>query len=516
MICYRSISNGPTLSQETLMNQTPEISERNRWIALVVLCAGFLMIILDQTIVNVALPSIQTDLRFSQSNLAWVINAYLIAFGGLLLLVGRLGDLIGRRRIFLAGLTVFTTASLLCGLADGQGLLIGARFVQGIGGAMTSAVILGMIVTMFPEPSERAKAIGVYAFVAAGGGAIGLLAGGVITQAINWHWIFFVNVPIGIATGILTTRLLPNDAGIGLDKGADAPGALLLVASLMLAVYAIVEASNYGWGSAHTLGFGAVAVGLLAAFIVRQATATNPLIPLRIFRNRTVTVANAMQVFMVAGMFGVFFLGALYLQRVLHYDAIEVGLAFLPVAVGIAALSLSVTARLMMRFGAKPTLIGGLALVAAGLIVFRGAPVNAGYLGDLLPAMVLLGVGAGLVFPSLMTLAMSAATPEDAGLASGLVNTTQQVGGALGLAVLATLATTRTNSLGSHGASSAVALTDGYHLAFTIAAILLLVAIVLGLVLLRPTAAIDAVGEAAADDASGLEARELEYLEEAA
>jgi len=494
------------------MTQTPDLSERSRWIALVVLCAGFLMIILDQTIVNVALPSIQTDLHFSQSSLAWVINAYLIAFGGLLLLVGRLGDLIGRRRIFLAGLTVFTTASLVCGLADSQGLLIGARFIQGIGGAMTSAVILGMIVTMFRQPSEQARAIGVYSFVAAAGGAIGLLAGGVLTQAINWHWIFFVNLPIGVVTGLLTTRLLPDDRGIGLHNGADAPGAVLLVASLMLAVYTIVEASNYGWGSVHTVVLGAVAAGLLAAFIFRQATAANPLVPLRIFRSRTVTVANLMQVLMVAGMFGVFFLGALYLQRVLRYDAIEVGLAFLPVAVGIAAMSLRLTAKLMMRFGAKATLIGGLALVAAGLIVFRGAPVNAGYAGDLLPGMVLLGVGAGLVFPALMTLAMSAATPEDSGLASGLVNTTQQVGGALGLAVLATLATTRTNGLSAHGASSAVALTDGYHLAFTIAAILLLVAIGLGLALLEGSPAVEAAHPAALSELD----EEPVYLEEAA
>jgi EmrB/QacA subfamily drug resistance transporter len=472
-------------------------ADRSRWIALVVLCAGFLMIILDQTIVNVALPSIQSDLHFSQSALAWVVNAYLIAFGGLLLLVGRLGDLIGRRRIFLAGLTVFTTASVVCGLADGQGLLIGARFVQGLGGAMTSAVILGMIVTMFPRPSEQAKAIGVYSFVAAAGGAIGLLAGGVLTQAINWHWIFFVNVPIGVATGVLTTRLLPDDRGIGLDKGADAPGAVLLVASLMLAVYTIVEASHYGWGSAHTVGLGAIAVALLGGFIARQATATNPLIPLRVFRSRTVTVANLMQALMVAGIFGMFFLGALFLQRVLRYDAIEVGLAFLPVALGIAALSLGVAARLMMRIGAKPTLIGGLVLVAAGLIVFRRAPVDAAYATDLLPVMVLLGVGAGLVFPALMTLAMSGATPEDSGLASGLVNTTQQVGGALGLAVLATLATTRTGSAASHGASTAAALTDGYHLAFTIAAILVLAAIAIGLLLLKPTRAFQGVPETA-------------------
>jgi EmrB/QacA subfamily drug resistance transporter len=485
----------------------------NRWIALVVLCAGFLMIILDQTIVNVALPSIQSDLHFSQSALAWVVNAYLIAFGGLLLLVGRLGDLIGRRRIFLAGLMVFTAASLACGLADSQGLLIGARFIQGVGGAMTSAVILGMIVTMFPKPSERATAIGVYSFVAAAGGAIGLLAGGVLTQAINWHWIFFVNLPIGIATGILATRVLPADAGIGLERGADAPGAVMLVSSLMLAVYTIVEASTYGWGSAHTLGFGALAAALLAAFVVRQATAANPLIPLRVFRSRTVTIANLMQVLMVAGIFGMFFLGALYLQRVLRYDAIEVGLAFLPVALGIAALSLRVAAKSMVRFGAKSTLIGGLTLVAAGLLLFRRAPTDASYLTDLLPAMLLLGVGAGLVFPALMTLAMSGATPEDSGLASGLVNTTQQVGGALGLAVLATLSTTRTGSQLAHGASNAAALTDGYHLAFTIAAGLVLAAIAIGVVFLPPARTLEAMSE---PDTIVEAEIEPEYLKQAA
>ena len=421
--------------------------DRRRWVALVVLCAGFLMIILDQTIVNVALPSIQSDLHFSQSNLAWVVNAYLIAFGGLLLLVGRLGDLIGRRRIFLAGLALFTTASMLCGLADSQALLIGARFVQGIGGAMTSAVILGMIVTMFPKPSEQAKAISVYSFVAAAGGAVGLLMGGVLTQAINWHWIFFVNLPIGIATGVFATRLLPNDPGIGLDKGADIPGAVLLVSSLMLAVYTIVEAGHFGWGSAHTLGFGAVAVALLAGFVPRQATAANPLMPLRVFRNRQVTFANVIQMLFVAGLFGMFFLGALEMQRVLHYDAVEVGLAFLPVALGIAALSLGFAARLIMRFGAKPTLVAGPALAAVGAAAVpqRAGP-RAATCSDLFPTMVLLGVGAGLAFPSLMTIAMSSATPEDAGIASGLVNTTQQVGGALGLAVLATLSSTHSSN----------------------------------------------------------------------
>jgi EmrB/QacA subfamily drug resistance transporter len=502
---------------QTFVGRAEAGDERQRWIALVVLCAGFLMIILDQTIVNVALPSIQTDLHFSQSNLAWVINAYLIAFGGLLLLVGRLGDLLGRRRIFLVGLTVFTAASLLCGVSDSQSLLIGARFVQGLGGAMTSAVILGMIVTMFPKPSEQAKAIGVYSFVAAAGGSIGLLAGGVLTQALNWHWIFFVNLPIGIATGFFALRLLPNDEGLGLQHGADAPGALLLVSSLMLGVYTIVEASHYAWGSPHTLGFGAVAVALLLAFVLRQAQIANPLVPLRIFRSRTVTGANAVQVLMVAGIFGMFFLGALYLQRVLHYDALEVGLAFLPVAVGIATLSLGFAARLIMRFGARATLVPGLALILLGLVMFSRAPANASYARDLLPVMILLGIGAGLGFPALMTLAMSGATPEDSGLASGLVNTTQQVGGALGLAVLATLSSNHTSSLRAAGGSVSASLTGGYHLAFSIGAGLVVVALVLALTLLRPATLGEqhALGEVPADLAPEAVA-EVELLREAA
>ncbi|HSC03364.1 MAG TPA: DHA2 family efflux MFS transporter permease subunit [Solirubrobacteraceae bacterium] len=491
-------------------------TDRHRWIALVVLCAGFLMIVLDQTIVNVALPSIQTDLHFSQSALAWVVNAYLIAFGGLLLLAGRLGDLIGRRRVFLAGLTVFTVASLACGLADTRSTLIGARFVQGLGGAMTSAVILGMIVTMFQRPAERAQALGVYSFVAAAGGAIGLLAGGVLTQAINWHWIFFVNLPIGVATGVLTMRLLPNDTGIGLEKGADAPGALLIVAALMLIVYAIVETGTYGWGSARTLTVGAAGLALLAAFVVRQARAANPLVPLRVFASRTVSIANLMFALVVAGVFGMFFMGALYLQGILHYDAIEVGLAFLPVAIGIAALALGLAAKLIMRFGAKPTLISGLTLVLAGLILFRRAPANADYLTDLLPAMVSIGVGAGLVFPSIVTLAMSAATPEDSGLASGLVNTTRQVGGVLGIAVLATLATAHSDALRAHGAAGPAALLGGYRLAFTIAAALVLGAIAIGAILLPGRRSPEAVAEP--EPSTALSAPDLEpvYLEEAA
>jgi EmrB/QacA subfamily drug resistance transporter len=468
--------------------------DRSRWIALVVLCAGFLMIILDATIVNVALPSIQDDLGFSQASLAWVVNAYLIAFGGLLLLAGRLGDLIGRRRIFLSGLTLFTAASLLCGLASSQEILVGARFLQGIGGAMTSAVILGMIVTMFPEPREQAKAIGIYSFVASAGASIGLLAGGVLTQGINWHWIFFVNIPIGIATAVLAVRLLQDDKGIGLREGADALGAVLVTAALMLGVYTIVEAGDYGWTSLHTLGLGAVSVALLAGFIVRQATAKNPLLPLRLFRSRNVSGANVIMVLLIAGMFGMFFLGSLYMQRVLGYDAVEIGLAFLPVSLGIGALSLGLSPRLNMRFGARRVLIPALLPIIAGLVLFSQVPVDADYVTDILPSMVLFGVGAGLAFPAMATLAMTGATASDSGLLSGLVNTTQQVGGALGLAILATLATSRTDSLVEDGASTASALTDGYQLAFTIGAAFLIAAIVIAMTVLRPESAVAAEG----------------------
>ena len=457
---------------------------QDRWIALVVLCAGMLMVILDQTIVNVALPSIQADLGFTQSGLAWVVNAYLIAFGGLLLLAGRVGDLVGRRSVFLAGLAVFTAASLLCGFAQSEAMLIGARFVQGLGGALTSAVILGMIVTLFPAPRERAKAIGVYSFVASAGASIGLLAGGALTEAINWHWIFFVNVPIGVATALAARRLLDRDQGLGLARGADVAGAVLVTGALMLAVYTIVGAADHGWGSAHTLGLGAAAAGLLAAFVVREARAASPLVPLRVFRSRTLAAANLIQMLMVAGLFGMFFLGALYLQRVLGFDALEVGLAFLPVALTIGAMSLAVSPRLILRFGALPTLLPGLLLIAAGLVLFQRAPVDGDYVRDLLGVMLLLGVGAGLSFPALMTLAMAGAGPSDAGLASGLVNTTQQVGGALGLAVLATLATTRTEGRLADGAPAAAALTDGYHLAFALGAGLVVAAIALAVALL--------------------------------
>jgi EmrB/QacA subfamily drug resistance transporter len=447
-----------------------------------------LMIILDQTIVNVALPAIQHDLGFSQSSLAWVVNAYLIAFGGLLLLAGRLGDLLGRKRIFLIGLTVFTVASILCGASTTPELLIAARFVQGVGGAMATAVTLGMVVTMFPEPREQAKAIGVFGFVAAAGASIGLLAGGVLTQAINWHWIFLVNIPIGIVAAVLATRLVPTDRGIGLREGADVVGAVLVTAALMLGVYTIVTTVTYGWTHVHTLGLGALSLGLVLAFVVRQATAAKPLLPLRVFSSRTVTGANLVQVLVVAGLFGMFFLGTLYMQRVLGFNALEVGLAFLPTAVTIGGFSVGLSARLMARFGAQAVLLAGLTLILAGLALFTRAPVDGDYLIDLLPSILLVGIGAGLSFPTLMTLAMSGATPSDAGLASGLVNTTMQVGGALGLAVLATLSTSDTESRLAGGQTLTAALTNGFHLAFGIGAALVVVAIVVAATMLRPSA----------------------------
>ena len=470
----------------TAPTSTPAADDRSRWIALYVLCVGMLMIVLDVTVVNVALPSIQEDLGFSQSSLAWVVNAYLIAFGGLLLLAGRLGDLISRRGVFLAGLGVFTLASVACGMAQSQEVLVAARFVQGVGGALTSAVILGMIVTMFPEPREQMKAIGVYGFVASAGGSIGLLVGGVLTESINWHWIFFVNIPIGIVTAVLATRLLEKDKGIGFANGADVLGAVLVTSALMLLVYTIVDpAAELGWGAERTLVLFGVSLALLAAFLVREATAKTPLIPLRIFRSRNVSGANLIQVVSVAGMFSMFFMGSLYMQRVLGYDALQIGLAFLPGTVIMGVLSLGYSHKLVMQYGPRAVMVPAFALITVGLVLFTQVPVNGDYATHVLPTMILFGVGAGLGFPALMTVAMSDVAPTDAGLASGLVNTTAQVGGALGLALLATLATTRTADLTANGDSLAAALTGGYHLAFVIAALLMVVAILIAAFVLQ-------------------------------
>jgi EmrB/QacA subfamily drug resistance transporter len=464
---------------------TTPADERQRWLALYVLCVGMLMIVLDATIVNVALPTIQDDLGFSQNDLAWVVNAYLIAFGGLLLLSGRIGDLIGQRRIFLIGLGVFTAASLLCALAQSQGVLIGARFVQGVGGALTSAVILGMIVTMFPEPRDQAKAIGAYTFVAVAGGSIGLLLGGVLTEAINWHWIFFVNVPIGIATALAAIRLVPDREGIGIGEGADLLGALLLIAGLMLFVYTVLGVAEEGWGSSQTLLLGALSIALLIGFVARQARVANPLMPLRLFRSPAVSGANSVQALMVVGMFAMFFLGALYMQRILGYDALEVGLAYLPLTLVMGVMSFRFSGQLNLKYGPEASLIPAMASIVVGLLWLARTPIDANYVVDLLPSMILIGLGAGLGFPSLMTLAMSGVEESDAGLASGLVNTSVQVGGAVGLAVLATFATERTDGLLADGEPAAEALNSGYHLAYVIGAGLVLVAIVISFTALR-------------------------------
>jgi EmrB/QacA subfamily drug resistance transporter len=451
-------------------------------LALGVLCTGMLMIILDVTIVNVALPAIQHDLGFSPSGLAWVINAYLIPFGSLLLLAGRIGDLVSRRGVFIGGLILFTVASAACGLADNRTVLIVARFVQGVGGAATSAVILGMIVTMFPRPREQARAIGVYSFVASAGGAIGLLLGGVLTEAVNWHWIFFVNVPVGLVTVAAARRFLPYDRSRATGRrSADLAGAALITSALMVTVYTIVSPG----GSTRTVTLAAVAAGLLIAFVVRQATASSPLIPLRVFRSRTLTGANLAQLLSAAGMFGTFFVGVLYVQHVLGYDPLRIGCAFLPVTVVMGGLSLRYTDRLIARFGARRLVITGLALVAAGLALFARVPVDGHYLTDVLPSTILLGLGGGLAFPALAALAMGEATPDDAGLASGVFNTTAQVGSALGLAVLAALSAGRSSGLRATGVSDVLALTGGYRLAFLTAAALVLAGLVVIVVTLR-------------------------------
>ena len=469
--------------------------KHSRWLPLVVLCSGFLLIVVDTTIVNVALPSIQRDLGFSQSTLAWVVNAYLIAYAGLLLLAGRLGDLIGRKCVFLTGLLMFTAASLLCGLSFTQPMLIAARFVQGVGGAVSSSVILAMIVTMFPEPGERARAMGVFAFVASAGGAIGLLAGGLITQAISWHWIFFVNLPIGIATTLLAWRLLESDRGMGLRQGADVLGAALVTAALMLGVYAIVESDGQSLGSTRTLGLAGLALALLAGFVARQAAVSNPILPLRLFRSRNLAAANLVQALMVAAFFGFFFLGSLNMERVLGYGPMAIGLAFLPATVAMGALSVRLSAALIVRFGPRSVLLAGLALIAFGLVLMAWSPVNSDYVRDLLLAMVVLGLGGGLAFPSLAIVAMSGATPDDSGLASGLLNTTTQMGAALGLAVLATLSANRTGHLIRQGEGLAAALSGGYHLAWAVGAVLVLGTLVLSATALKPEPAAPAGAE---------------------
>ncbi|GHC74475.1 MFS transporter [Streptomyces cinnamoneus] len=457
---------------------------RSRWTALAVLSTGMLMTVLDGSIVTVAMPAIQNDLGFTPGGLSWVVNAYLIAFGSLLLLAGRLGDLIGRKRMFLAGTAVFTAASVLAGFAASPAVLIAARFLQGLGSAMASAVSLGILITLFTDSRERARAIAVFSFTGAAGASLGQVLGGILTDALDWHWIFFINLPIGLAALLMAAPALPADRGLGLRSGADVLGALLVTAGLSLGIYTVVKVEQYGWTSAHTLGLGALSLALLAAFALRQAKARTPLMRLRIFRSRTVVGANLVQMLMVAALFSFQILVALFLQKVLGYGAAATGLAMLPAAVVIGAVSLGVSARLNARFGERRVLLAGLALLVLALGLLTRLPVHADYVTDLLPVM-LLAAGFGLALPALTTLGMSGAGEEDAGLASGLFNTTQQIGMALGVAVLSTLAASRTESLESAGHTAAASLTGGYHLAFAVGAGLLLTAAALTATLLR-------------------------------
>jgi EmrB/QacA subfamily drug resistance transporter len=463
--------------------------DRRRWAALVVLCLGQLMIVLDVTVVNVALPTIQRELHFSQASLAWVVNAYLLTFGGLMLLAGRMGDIVGRKRIFVAGLSAFTVASLLCGLANSEGLLIAARFVQGAAAAFMAAMILGILVTVFTEPRERGVAMSLFAFVASSGGAIGLLVGGLLTEALSWHWIFFINIPIGLIALVFGVILIEDARGLGFRHGVDWLGATLAVAAPTLAVYTIVKANEWGWGSGRTIGFGALTLALLAAFLLAEAKVRNPLMPLRIFESRTRSVANGVRALFAVGMFGAFFMGALYLQHVLGYSAIVTGLAFMPLNLMIGLLSAGITARVMHRIGLKATFIPGLALAGVALLLFSRMPVNGNYMIDVLPPMLVFGLGAGLAFAPGVSLAMADTGPTDSGVASGLANVTLQLGAALGLAVLASVAESRTGHLLAGGEGVRAALTGGYHLAFLIGAACLATGVVLATLLLRPSRA---------------------------
>ena len=479
---------------------------RTRWLALYVLTLGSLMIVLDATIVNVALPSIKDDLGFSETSLAWVVNAYLLTYGGFLLLGGRLGDLYGHRRLFLFGIALFTVASLACGLSTTQWMLIGARTVQGLGGAVASAVSLSLMMTLFTEPAERAKAMGIFGFVAAGGGSLGVVLGGVLTDLISWHWIFLVNVPIGALVIFLSMRLLPTERAEAMSGRLDVAGAVTVTTALIIAVYAIVNGNQNGWTSATTLGLLGASVAALVLFLGIESRVRSPLVPLGLFKNRNISVSNIVGVLWAAAMFAWFFLSAQYLQLVLGYSPLEVGLSFLPANLIMGAFSIGISAKLVMRFGFRKPLATGLLLAAAGLLLFVRAPVDGNFLVDVLPSMILLGFGAGIAFNPVLLAAMSDVEPSESGLASGLVNTSFMMGGALGLAVLASIAASRSSSLRLGGAGELSALTGGYHLAFLVGAAFAAAAAVIGGTLLReaePMAAHEpAHGAAAATEAS--------------
>ncbi|MBN3746600.1 DHA2 family efflux MFS transporter permease subunit [Burkholderia sp. Se-20373] len=475
---------------------THGIHGEKRWYALIVLCLGVLMIVLDSTIVNVALPSIRTDLHFTETALVWVVNAYLLTFGGCLLLGGRLGDLYGQRRMFLAGLVVFTLASLACGLAQSQAMLIAARAVQGIGGAVVSAVALSLIMNLFTEPGERARAMGVYGFVCAGGGSLGVLLGGLLTSSLSWHWIFLVNLPIGIAVYAMCVALLPRLRAPAGNARLDVAGAITVTASLMLAVYGIVGGNEAGWLSTQTVALIGAAAALLALFIAIEARAAHPLMPLSLFASRNVALANVIAVLWAAAMFAWFFLSALYMQRVLGYGPLQVGLAFLPANLIMAAFSLGLSARIVMRFGIRGPIAAGLLIAACGLALFSRAPVDGGFVWHVLPGMTLLGIGAGVAFNPMLLAAMSDVDPADSGLASGIVNTAFMMGGALGLAVLASHAAARTDVLAATHAPLD-ALNGGYHAAFAFGAAFAAAAALIGLALrIRQQGTVGGVGPA--------------------
>jgi EmrB/QacA subfamily drug resistance transporter len=477
------------------------LDSRTRWLALIILCLGDLMIVLDVTIVGVALPSIREDLGFSQSSLAWVANAYLITFGGFLLLAGRFGDLFGHRRLFLFGIALFTLASLACGVASSQEMLVGARAVQGLGAAVVSAVALSLIMTLFTEPAERAKAMGVFGFVAAGGGSIGVLLGGVLTDALDWHWIFLVNLPVGVAVFILSLLLIPGAREETAKTRLDVAGAVTVTASLMLAVYAIVNGQEWGWTSGRTLGLGAVAAALLAGFLVIEARVSAPLVPLGLFRLKTLAASNVIGVLWSASMFASFFLSALYLQLILGYSPLEVGLGYLPQTLIMGVFSLGLSAKIVMRYGIRAPLAVAMVLVTIGLALFARAPVDGSFVVDVLPSMILLGFGAGLAFNPMLLAAMSDVEPSKSGLASGVVNTSFMMGGALGLAVLASIAAARTDSLSASGDGTLAALTGGYHAAFLAGALFSLVAAVLAASFLPSAASSEEAPEAVGEPA---------------
>jgi EmrB/QacA subfamily drug resistance transporter len=461
------------------------IENRKRWFALIVLLLGDLMIVLDTTIVNVALPSIRTSLGFSETTLVWVVNAYLLTFGGFLLLGGRLGDLFGHRRLFMSGVALFTLASLACGLADSQTILIIARAVQGLAGAIVSAVALSLIMNLFTEERERVKAMGVFGFVMAGGGSIGVLLGGFLTNSFDWHWIFLVNIPIGILVLVLSLIVLPGNQGQKATGRLDVAGAITVTASLMFAVYAIVNGNQAGWMSMQTLGLLGGAIILLLLFLRIESRVASPLVPLSIFRLRNVTVANIVGILWAAAMFAWFFISALYLQQVLHYGPLDVGLAFLPSNLIMAAFSLGLSAKLVTRFGIRASLASGLSLAAIGLLLFARAPVEGNFWIDVFPGMIFLGLGAGMAFNPVLLAAMSDVAPSESGLASGVVNTSFMMGGALGLAILASLAASRTESLIHSGVDLVPALNGGYQLTFLVGAVFAALGAILGGTFLR-------------------------------